>query len=66
MHKNLYIARRENRLKQTDMAKKLKITNVTYSKKENGKAEFTLSEAFLLADYFGMTVDELFKKEETE
>lgn len=63
MHHKLYIARRENRLKQVDMAKILKITNVTYSRKETGISEFTLQEALTLAEHFGLTVDELFKKE---
>lgn len=34
--------------------------SVTYSKKERGELDFTLSEAFILADFFKTTVDVLF------
>lgn len=64
MHHNLFIARRERRIKQKEIAKEMHINHSTYSLKENGKAEFTLSEAFFLADKFEMTVDELFTKKE--
>ena len=59
---NLYIARRENKLKQKDVAKELGIHVCTYSRKETGEKEFTLSEAFKLADMFNTTVDELFRR----
>lgn len=59
-HDRLYVARREGRLKQTEVAKMLNITNVTYSKKEKGNAEFTLTEAKILSKFFGYTLDELF------
>lgn len=62
MHNNLFIVRRENRIKQTEIAKELNIANSTYSLKESGKAEFTLSEAFFLSKKFGISVDELFSK----
>ena len=62
MHHNLYIARKENRLKQSDVAKKLHIHAVTYSKKESGKLEFTLSEAFALSELFQSPVENLFNK----
>lgn len=63
MHYRLFITRREKRLKQKDLAEVLHIHKITYNKKENGVAEFTLSEAFALANYFETTVDELFKEE---
>lgn len=62
MHYHLYVARRERRLKQKHVADFLKIHSATYNRKENGVAEFTLSEAFALAGYFGSTVDELFRE----
>lgn len=62
MHYRLYVARKENNLKQKDLAKRLHIHNVTYSRKERGELDFTLTEAFQLADMFKTTVDELFKK----
>ena len=62
MHYKLYVARKENRLKQKDVARELDIHSVTYSRKESGEKEFTLSEAFRLAEIFETTVDELFRK----
>ena len=66
MHHNLYIARRENRMKQTDVAKKLMIHSVTYSRKERAELDFTLTEAFALSEIFQMTVEELFGKGRTK
>ena len=60
MHYKLFIKRKEANLKQTEVAKALNITNVTYSLKENGKYDFTLAEAKDLAKYFNTTLDELF------
>lgn len=62
MYYKLYVARKENKLKQVDVAKKLNIHSVTYSRKETGEKEFTLTEAFKLAEMFDTTVDELFGK----
>lgn len=62
MHVNLYVARKENRLKQKDVARELGIHSVTYSRKETGEKEFTLSEALKLAEMFDTTVDELFNR----
>lgn len=64
MHSQLFVTRRENRLRQKDMAALLHIDTVTYQRKESGKAVFTLPEAFKIANYFGMSVDELFTNEE--
>ncbi|PJO45137.1 helix-turn-helix transcriptional regulator [Lysinibacillus xylanilyticus] len=62
MYVNLYVARKENKLNQKDVAKELGIHSVTYSRKEAGDKEFTLSEAFKLAEIFETTVDELFRR----
>lgn len=62
MHHLLYIARREKRLKQTEVARKLNMHSATYSKKERNELDFTLREAFILAELFETTVDELFSK----
>lgn len=61
MYYALYVARKERRLKQSDVARKLNIHSVTYSRKERGELDFSLSEAFTLARMFDTTVDELFK-----
>lgn len=60
MHIKLYIARKEKRLKQKDLADKLAIHPVTYSRKERGELDFTLTEAFILSDFFNIPIQELF------
>ena len=45
---------------QSDMAKLLGITNATYSKKESGKSDFTLSECRKLSAYFNMNPTDIF------
>lgn len=62
MYHELYIQRRERRLSQKDLAKLLRISQSSYQNKEIGRTAFTLPEAVLLAEYFDMTVDELFSK----
>ena len=62
MHHNLYVARKENELKQKEVAKRLMIHSVTYSRKERGELDFTLKEAFVLAELFETTVEQLFSK----
>jgi len=61
----LYIARRERRLRQKDVAKMLHIDPQTYHLKEAGKRDFTLKEAKKLTTIFNMTLDELFGDEES-
>jgi len=63
LHTQLYVIRRENRLKQKDVAKRIGIHPQSYYLKESGKREFTLSEAIKLAEIFDCTLDELFGKE---
>lgn len=62
MNHKLYIARRESRLHQKDVAKMLKINPQTYHLKEAGKSEFTISEALQLSDLFNCTLNDLFQK----
>ena len=64
MHYNLYIARKENRMKQVEVAKKIGMHSVTYSRKERGELDFTLSEAFALSEMFGVSIEKLFKRGE--
>lgn len=47
-------------MKQVEVARMLNISNATYSLKENGKADFTLSEAIKLAKIFDCTLNDLF------
>lgn len=64
MHHKLYIKRREARLKQREVASLLNINHATYSLKENGKADFSLTEALKLANHFNCTLDDLFWEED--
>jgi putative transcriptional regulator len=63
LHHHLFVARRENQMKQKDVAKLLNINHITYQRKESGKVSFTLEEAFKLANLFNTSVDDLFKNE---
>ncbi|WP_247919267.1 helix-turn-helix domain-containing protein [Staphylococcus aureus] len=56
----LYIARREKGHSQKFVAKKLNISPQRFSLKELGKANFTLPEAKILSELYGMSIDELF------
>jgi putative transcriptional regulator len=59
----LYIARKEAGHSQTIVAKKLGITKERYGLKELNKAHFTIPEAKILSELYGMTLDELFGNE---
>lgn len=56
--------RKLHNLKQEDIAKILKMSKTSYSYKETGKQEFRLNEAKTIADYFGVSIDEIFFKNE--
>lgn len=57
---NIYIARNEAKQSQAFVAKKLGITPQRYQLKESGKANFTIPEAKILSELYGMSLDELF------
>lgn len=65
MHYKLFVRRKESKMKQVEVAKRLNISNATYSLKENRKADFTLTEAMKLAKLFDCTLNDLFGEEET-
>ncbi|WOV83901.1 helix-turn-helix domain-containing protein [Sporosarcina jeotgali] len=58
---NLYAARRELGIEQKALAKLLNIHWTSYSRKERGVHDFTLSEAKKLAEYFNCTLNDLFQ-----
>lgn len=62
IHFQLMVARKERGLQQKQLAKILHIDPVTYHRKENGKSDFTLTEAFTLSEMFEIPVDDLFSK----
>lgn len=49
-----------NKIRQEDMAKVLDIGLNTYNCKENGKTNFTLDEAKIIADFFNTTIEDIF------
>jgi len=56
----LYVKRRENKLKQEDVAKMIGIHKQSYHLKESGKRQFTIEEGLRLAKLFNCTLDDLF------
>ena len=56
----LYIVRKEKGDTQKGVAHKLGISPQRYQLKETGKANFTLPEAKILSEMYGMSIDELF------
>ncbi|OFM79770.1 MULTISPECIES: helix-turn-helix transcriptional regulator [Staphylococcus] len=58
----LYIARKEKGDTQKGVAQKLGISPQRYQLKETGKANFTLPEAKILSEMYGMSIDDLFSK----
>lgn len=66
MTQKLYVARRENRMKQKDVAKKIGIHPQSYHLKESGKRQFTIEEGLRLARLFNCTLNDLFGKEEKD
>ena len=61
--KNLKLLREENNLSQTALAAKIGVTQQCVSEWENNKIEPTLSNLWLLADVFDITVDVLIGRE---
>jgi|SRR5699024_6337829 len=60
---NVYIARKENKLKQEDVAKIIGRSEQYYRQRENGEREFTIKEGKILADFYGCTLNDLFHDE---
>lgn len=58
----LYITRKEKGDTQKKVAQKLGISPQRYQLKEGGKAYFTLPEAKILSEMYGMSIDDLFSK----
>lgn len=56
----LYITRKEHGHTQKAIAKKLSISPQRYQIKESGKGSFSLPEAKVLSELYGLTIDELF------
>jgi len=60
MQDNLILLMEKNNVKIKDLASLLSITEKQTSYKIKGKVEFKCSEMFKIADYFGLTVNDIF------
>lgn len=60
MHANLYAARKEAKLTQTDMGKVLGVSAQQYGKREAGNISITLEEASLFSKKLGKPITEIF------
>lgn len=58
--------RKERGLNQEEFAKKIKVSRQTVSSIETGKYNPSLELAFLIANFFGKTVEEIFIYERSE
>lgn len=65
MNHKLFVARREKRMTQKELAKQIGIDVSTYNRKEMGRLYFTLPEAIKLTRILGCTLNDLFQEEET-
>ncbi len=63
--KNLKKLRKERKLTQQQIATTLNMHRSNYSKVENGERELSIEAIISLADFFGMTVDELVRDPKT-
>lgn len=63
----LYSLRTTNKLRVEDMCDLLGLKSKSnYHKKENGALRFSLKEAKILADLFGLSIEELFFSEDED
>lgn len=58
--------RKERGLNQEDFAKAIRVSRQTISSIENGKYNPSLELAFIIADYFNRTIEEIFIFERKE
>lgn len=60
MQRNLMTLREQKHVSQQDLAKLINVDLTTFIEKENGVSEFTLLEMFIIADFFGFSVNNIF------
>ncbi len=60
MQNQLYGLRKGHNETQKDLARLLSISEGAYRNKENGKAEFKMSEMFMISDHYGIPIDQIF------
>jgi len=54
------LLRKQNGISQESFAKEMRVSRQTISSIENGKYNPSLELAFAIADYFGMSIEEIF------
>lgn len=60
---NLAYLRKKNGMTQKDMANMLKVAHSAVSKYESAKIEPSLSQTMIIADFFGVTMDQIIKQD---
>lgn len=60
---NIKFLRKKHEIKQKDMAKFLSVSEANYSKYENSNIDIGIEKLLKLADFFGVTLDELAKQD---
>ena len=64
MENKVELLRKQNGISQESFAKAMRVSRQTISSIENGKYNPSLELAFAIADYFGMSIEEIFIYEE--
>lgn len=62
MYKRIRELREDNDYKQTDLAKYLNCTQVSYSRYENGQREVPIETLIKLSDFYGVSIDYILEK----
>ena len=60
MQEKLIILRKKNKINQETLANLINVTPKQYGLKERGDAIFNGDEMFLIAEYFGLKIDDIF------
>ena len=60
MQEKLFVLRVSNRITQKQMAKEIGISTKQYSFKEKGISKFNVDEMFKIADYFNLSLEDIF------
>ena len=60
MQEKLIILRKKNNISQETISKYIGISKKSFCDKENGKYQFTIDEMFKIAEYFDMSIDQIF------
>jgi putative transcriptional regulator len=63
MKNRIRVLRAERGWTQADLAKRLDVSRNSVNAIENGKYDPSLPLAFAIAELFGLTIEEIFKKE---